>query len=164
MEMEFRQAWEILVQQILDRRRRGYKIVFTNGCFDIFHAGHVGLLKFCEDVYRLRTSGLVVVGVNSDESIRRLKGNSRPINKFKDRITVLQSCRYVWQTVGFDEDTPDCLIREIKPDTIVKGSEYKNKYVAGAEFIATYGGQVELYDMLPDVSTSLITERIKDGC
>jgi D-beta-D-heptose 7-phosphate kinase/D-beta-D-heptose 1-phosphate adenosyltransferase len=108
-------------------------------------------------------SGLVIVGINSDESVRKLKGEGRPINTLYERRIVVGSCKYVWKTVGFDEETPECLIRAIKPDIIVKGSEYTDKYVAGADFIATYGGQVRLVPMRHNISTTLIVERMKHG-
>jgi D-beta-D-heptose 7-phosphate kinase/D-beta-D-heptose 1-phosphate adenosyltransferase len=158
--MDLREEWKAVVAEIAYRRTSNYKIIFTNGCFDIFHAGHVALLQYCA---RCEMEGLVVVGVNSDDSVRRLKGESRPINTLYHRRIVLKACRFVWETVGFDEDTPECLIREIKPDIIVKGSEYADKYIAGADFIRTYSGQVRLVPMRPDISTTLITERMKHG-
>jgi len=104
------------------------KRVFTNGCFDILHRGHFELLKFCKNI------GSVTVGINSDESVRRLKGSGRPIIKIEDRIFALSSCKYVDEVFVFDADTPLALIEQIRPDIIVKGGDYLPSQVIGSEF------------------------------
>lgn len=125
------------------------KVVFTNGCFDILHRGHYELLAFC------KTMGKVTVGLNSDESIRRLKGQNRPINREDDRVFALQSCRYVDDVIIFDEDTPIRLITELKPDVIVKGGDYKVEDVIGSEL-----AQVVLFPFIPGVSTSNLISKM----
>jgi rfaE bifunctional protein nucleotidyltransferase chain/domain len=100
-------------------------IVFTNGCFDVLHKGHLDLLKYCKSL------GKVVVGLNSDDSVKRLKGSSRPVNNVKDRKYFLDSLVFVDEVIVFKEDTPYNLIKKIKPDIIVKGGDYKPDNVVG---------------------------------
>jgi D-beta-D-heptose 7-phosphate kinase/D-beta-D-heptose 1-phosphate adenosyltransferase len=104
------------------------KILFSNGCFDIIHRGHLELLKTCREVY---PEYKIVVGLNSDVSVKRLKGDSRPINEEKDRKFLLESLKYVDEVVIFDQDTPYELIKKIQPDLIVKGGDYQKEEVAG---------------------------------
>jgi len=118
-------------------RKAGYKIVFTNGCFDIIHRGHVELLKFARSL-----GDVLVVGLNDDESVRRLKGKNRPINTLEDRAFVLLSIRWVDFVVPFSEDTPERIIREISPDVLVKGGDYRIEDIAGADFVLSRGGRV----------------------
>jgi D-beta-D-heptose 7-phosphate kinase/D-beta-D-heptose 1-phosphate adenosyltransferase len=103
------------------------KFVFTNGCFDILHRGHVELLQYCKSL------GYVIVGLNSDESIRRLKGRNRPVNNQNDRRDVLLALRCVDAVVIFDEDTPYQLIQRLAPDIIVKGGDYQPEDVVGRD-------------------------------
>ena len=102
------------------------KTVFTSGCFDVLHRGHVELFKFCR-----RIGDQVIVGLNSDESIRRLKGDDRPINSIKDRKMILEELRCIDKVIVFDEDTPYELIQSINPDIIVKGGDYTPEEVVG---------------------------------
>ncbi len=102
------------------------KVIFTNGCFDILHRGHLEILKFCKSL-----GDHVVVGLNSDESVRRLKGETRPINCQEDRKILLETLRCVDEVIIFDEDTPYRLIKEIKPLIIVKGGDYNKEDVVG---------------------------------
>ena len=125
-------------------------LVFTNGCFDIIHAGHIKLLR------EASRYGNVVVGVNSDNSVKRIKGDSRPINNLDARMTVLSAIRYIWHVVDFDEDTPENLIKELKPDILVKGSDWKEEDIVGAEFVKSYGGRVIRVDLLEGHSTTRI--------
>ena len=104
------------------------KTVFTNGCFDVLHRGHVELLKFCK-----RIGDHVVVGINSDDSIRRLKGEGRPINTLKDRKMMLEELRCVDKVIVFEEDTPYSLIQSLNPDIIVKGGDYTPEQVVGKD-------------------------------
>lgn len=130
------------------------KIVFTNGCFDILHAGHVMYLQKaaeCGDV--------LIVGVNSDESIRRLKGSNRPVNTLKDRLAVLAGLQSVDYIVPFSEDTPEELIQTIKPDVLVKGSDYEGKSIAGADYVKAQGGAVVLIPLLEGHSTTNIIKK-----
>lgn len=109
-------------------------IVFTNGVFDILHVGHIKLLKHCKELAQ-KTNGTVVVGLNSDDSVKRLKGCKRPINSALDRKCVLESLRYVDSVVIFVEDTPIELIRLLNPNFIVKGGDYKQDDVVGVELV-----------------------------
>lgn len=124
------------------------KKVFTNGCFDILHRGHFELLKYCKEM------GYVIVGINSDESIKRLKGETRPIFPQKDRIFMLESCKYVNEVIIFEEDTPYSLINRIKPDIIVKGGDYKKEEVVGNDI-----AEVRIFDYIEGYSTSSVLEK-----
>jgi rfaE bifunctional protein nucleotidyltransferase chain/domain len=125
-------------------------LVFTNGCFDIIHAGHIKLLREAS-IY-----GNVVVGLNSDKSISRIK-EGRPFNDLHTRWTVLSSIRYVWHIVPFDEDTPEKLIKELKPDVLVKGADWKGK-LPEAKIVEAYGGEVVFVDLLKGFSTTKILQ------
>ncbi|MDT7904806.1 MAG: D-glycero-beta-D-manno-heptose 1-phosphate adenylyltransferase [Candidatus Caldipriscus sp.] len=139
-------------------RKAGYKIVFTNGCFDIIHRGHVELLKFARSL-----GDVLVVGLNDDESVRRLKGKNRPINTLEDRAFVLLSIRWVDFVVPFSEDTPERIIREISPDVLVKGGDYRIENIAGADFVLSKGGRVEIFNYLEGYSTTSIIKKIWEG-
>lgn len=131
-------------------------IVFTNGCFDLLHVGHVTYLK---DAKKL--GDILVVGLNSDESVKRLKGESRPINSQMDRALLLSALNSVDVIVIFDEDTPEKLIGEIKPDIHVKGGDYKEEDLPEAKIVKSYGGKVKIIPFLDDYSTSNIIDKIK---
>ena len=103
------------------------KIIFTNGCFDVIHRGHIELLKFCKNF------GYVIVGLNSDNSVKKLKGKNRPINNEEDRKFLLESLKFVDEVIIFDQETPIELIKKIKPNLIVKGSDYIKESVVGKE-------------------------------
>ncbi len=133
-------------------KRRGKKIVFTNGCFDIIHAGHIKVFKKCR-----KLGDVVIVGVNSDSSVRKLKGPTRPVNKLKDRIEVLKAIRYIDYVVSFNELTPYNLIKSIKPDFLVKGGDYKKDDVVGREFAK----KVIIVKLLKNRSTTNILNKIK---
>jgi rfaE bifunctional protein nucleotidyltransferase chain/domain len=121
------------------------KVIFTNGCFDVLHLGHISLLEFCSNL------GEVVVGINSDESVRQLKGDSRPINGQEARIKVLESIRYVKRVILFDELTPHKLIKEIRPDLIVKGGDYEPHEVVGFDL-----AKVVIFPLIKNYSSSRI--------
>ena len=129
---------------------REQKIVFTNGCFDLLHPGHLSLLEFAS------TFGEVVVGLNSDESVRGLKGPNRPIMGEEERRYSLESCKFVSKVYLFDEPTPLRLIQEIRPDLIIKGGEY-----AGVPIIGQDLAPVKLFTPHWDLSTTKILERIQ---
>jgi D-beta-D-heptose 7-phosphate kinase/D-beta-D-heptose 1-phosphate adenosyltransferase len=137
-------------------RQAGEKIVFTNGCFDILHAGHVGYL---EEARRL--GDRLVVAVNDDASVRRLKGMGRPVNPLDQRMRVLSGLAAVDWVVGFEEDTPEPLIELLKPDVLVKGGDYRRDEVVGWEVVEAYGGDVRVLSLIEDCSTSAIVDRIQ---
>jgi D-beta-D-heptose 7-phosphate kinase/D-beta-D-heptose 1-phosphate adenosyltransferase len=146
---------EELAQQIADARAAGRRIVFTNGCFDVLHPGHI---------YQLREAkaqgDFLIVGLNSDESVRRLKGEGRPVLPEAARRGLLEAIRYVDAVVIFGEDTPEELIREVRPDVLVKGAEYEESAIVGAEFVQSYGGRVYRVPMLDGFSTTEIISRL----
>lgn len=133
----------------------GEKIVFTNGCFDLLHSGHLTLLYFAKSL-----GDRLIVGVNSNSSVRWLKGKGRPINTLEDRVAILQSLKPVDFVMSFSERTPIKLIEEIKPNFLVKGSEWENN-VVGADFVAGYGGEVVLLKR-NGMSTTSIVAKIKE--
>lgn len=123
--------------------------VFTNGCFDILHKGHVELLAYCKSL------GEVTVGLNSDESVKRLKGKSRPMNTENDRKRILEALRYVDEVFIFQEDTPYDLIVKLKPDLIVKGGDYRPNEVIGSDLC-----EVRIFNTLNGYSTTSLINRI----
>ena len=131
------------------------KLVFTNGCFDILHRGHTQYLAFA------RAQGdALVVGLNSDASVRRAKGPTRPVNNEQDRAFVLGSLRAVDFVVIFDEDEPRDLISQILPDVLVKGKDWAH-YVSGRDIVEAHGGKVVLADMVEGKSTTATIERLR---
>lgn len=133
-------------------RKEGKKIVFTNGCFDILHAGHVRIIEFAKS-----KGDILILGLNSDTSIRRLKGPTRPVNKEKDRQIVVGALEAVDGVVLFKEDTPLNLIKTIKPDILVKGADYTKENVVGRE----YAGKVVLCPLVKGKSTTNIIKKAK---
>jgi D-beta-D-heptose 7-phosphate kinase/D-beta-D-heptose 1-phosphate adenosyltransferase len=141
-----------------DARAAGEKIVFTNGCFDILHAGHVGYLA------QARALGdRLVLAVNGDDSVRALKGEGRPINNLARRMAVLEGLAAVDWVVAFDEATPEALLEKVRPDILVKGGDYGVDGVVGADFVRSYGGEVKVLSHVPDLSTTSIVAAIKGG-
>jgi len=139
-------------------RARGERIVFTNGCFDILHAGHVTYLR------QARALGdRLVVGVNTDASVTRLKGTGRPVNALEDRMAVLAELAAVDFVVPFAEDTPERLITDVRPDVLVKGGDYTPETVVGAELVLAYGGTVRILDFLPGRSSSRVIEKCNES-
>lgn len=141
---------------IADARSQGEKVVFTNGCFDIIHAGHVGYLEQAR-----KLGDRLVVAVNSDKSVRRLKGRGRPINPQDRRMAVLAGLEAVDWVVCFEDDTPEQLLRALKPDILVKGGDYDKQGVVGWEIVEGYGGEVRALDFVDDLSTTAIVRKIK---
>lgn len=125
------------------------KIIFTNGCFDVLHVGHLKLLEFCASL------GTVIVGINSDTSIRKIKGDLRPINNEFDRQYMLSGFRFVEKVIIFDEDNPYKLIQQIKPDIIVKGGDYLKSEVIGNDL-----AEVRIFPLVSGFSTSKILSKI----
>jgi D-beta-D-heptose 7-phosphate kinase/D-beta-D-heptose 1-phosphate adenosyltransferase len=147
-----------LLNELAYHRACGKKIVFTNGCFDLIHLGHVKYFRFA------RAQGdLLVVAVNTDNSIRRLKGNKRPIIGEDDRVNVLEELESIDYLVRFDDDTPLRLIEQIKPDVLVKGADYQKEQVVGWQVVEKAGGRVALAPLVDGRSTSAVIERILEA-
>jgi rfaE bifunctional protein nucleotidyltransferase chain/domain len=135
-------------------RAVGDRVVFTNGCFDILHPGHVELLARCRD-----QGGHVVLGLNSDGSVRRLKGPHRPVNDQISRAVVLAGLSFVDAIIIFEEDTPLELITKIRPDILVKGGDYKASEVVGADVVMQNGGEVKIIPLVEGYSTTAIINK-----
>ena len=136
---------------------QGLKVVFTNGCFDILHRGHVEYLSKASDM-----GDVLVVGLNTDASVKRLKGEGRPINDEQARALVLASLSFVDAVVLFDEDTPYELIKAIRPDVLVKGADYKPEEIVGCDIVTSYGGKVETVPLVEGYSTTqLLNGKLK---
>lgn len=136
-------------------KKEGKTVVFTNGCFDIVHAGHVDYMEKAKAL-----GDVLVVGVNSDSSVKRIKGEKRPIVDIKNRLRLLQGLSVIDYLCVFEEDTPLELIKSVSPSVLVKGEDWKDKGVVGEDFVKTYGGKVELIKLLPGISTSIIIDKI----
>jgi rfaE bifunctional protein nucleotidyltransferase chain/domain len=141
--------------ELLEKVRGKKKIVFTNGCFDILHAGHADYLNKAKSL-----GDILVVGINSDASVRRIKGEKRPILPQQMRAYLLDNLKPVDYVVIFEEDTPLELIKAIKPDVLVKGADWDLERIVGADFVLSYGGRVERIAFSFDISTSKVIERI----
>ena len=144
------------LRRVAEWRAHGLRVGFTNGCFDILHAGHVSLLREAR-----RRCDRLVVGLNADASVARLKGPSRPVNPLADRAAVLSALAAVDTVVAFEEDTPLDLIRALKPDLLVKGADYTEDEVVGADLVRASGGEVALVGLLPGRSTTGIAARLR---
>jgi len=144
-----------LVPELQAHKRQGKTIAFTNGCFDILHAGHVSYLRAAA-----AQGDLLVVAMNSDKSIRKLKGPERPVNHEADRVLVLSALESVDYVVVFSSDTPKPLLRKIKPDVLVKGDEYTHDQVVGYEIVESYGGKIARVPMVKGKSTTNIIRKI----
>ena len=131
------------------------KIVFTNGCFDILHPGHIDLLERAKSL-----GSKLIVGINSDESVRAIKGNARPIIKQEDRKAILLGLKSVDEVVVFDEQTPEKIIEKIKPDVLIKGGDWTEDEIIGADFVKQNGGQVFSLPLKEGYSSSTIVENI----
>jgi D-beta-D-heptose 7-phosphate kinase/D-beta-D-heptose 1-phosphate adenosyltransferase len=145
-----------LVEMVRRRRADGACVVFTNGCFDVLHSGHVGYLAEARDL-----GDLLIVAVNSDASVRRLKGPQRPVNAVHDRVAVLAALSCVDAVVVFEEDSPATLIEAVRPDIYVKGGDYPPELVPEAPLVRRLGGEVRTLGYVPDRSTSAIIDRIR---
>lgn len=150
------------VQMLLKNiRDAGKRIVFTNGCFDLLHIGHVMYLEKAKEL-----GDVLVVGLNSDDSVSRLKGKGRPIQNIESRKAILAGLQSVDIVVVFKEDTPLKLIEIVKPDVLVKGGDYSIETIVGADFVLDNGGQVRTIDFVEGYSSSAIIEKLdksKDG-
>lgn len=147
---------EQLLVAMDDARAHGEKVVMTNGCFDIIHAGHVGYLEQAR-----KLGDRLIVAVNGDDSVKRLKGSGRPINPVERRMAVLAGLEAVDWVLPFDADTPVDLLNKICPDVLVKGGDYDKKSVVGWEIVEAYGGEVAVLDLWDQCSTTAIVEKIQ---
>lgn len=145
-----------LGERLAQDRRAGRRIVFTNGCFDVLHAGHVMLLAKAK-----RRGDVLLVGLNSDASVRRLKGGGRPVVPARDRAAVLAALGCVDYVTFFDEDTPLNLISSVVPDVLVKGGDYKLNEIVGADVVRAAGGRVIRIRLLPGRSSSAILRKVR---
>jgi rfaE bifunctional protein nucleotidyltransferase chain/domain len=148
---------EELKSQLSIWRFQNKKIVFTNGCFDIIHAGHIDYLSKARDL-----GNILLIGLNTDDSVRRLKGENRPVNDENARAIILAALQFVDAVVLFDEDTPYNLIKTVQPDILVKGSDYKPEDIVGADIVLAKGGEIKTIDFLDGYSTSRIIDRIRE--
>ena len=137
-------------------REDNKKIVFTNGCFDILHVGHVRYLSKAK-----KLGNILIVGLNSDKSVKKLKGDNRPINIFEDRATLLASLRFVDLVIIFEEKTPENLIKKIKPDILVKGGDYNIEDIVGYKTVIENGGEVKVLRFHEGYSSSNYINKIK---
>ncbi|HEU4963866.1 MAG TPA: D-glycero-beta-D-manno-heptose 1-phosphate adenylyltransferase [Bacilli bacterium] len=147
--------WEEALSLAERVKRDGGKVVLTNGCFDLLHRGHVEYLEFAR-----RQGDVLVVAVNSDESVRRLKGSSRPVNRLEDRMRVLAGLAAVTGVVSFDTDTPEPLVKLLQPDVYVKGGDYSVEQLPEAKIVVGYGGDVVLAPVVEGQSTTGILGRV----
>ena len=145
-----------IVETCEEIRRGGNKIVFTNGCFDILHVGHVRYLTTAKSF-----GDILIVGLNTDSSVKMLKGANRPINNEKDRAEVLLGLKAVDYVVLFGERTAENLVAEVRPDVYVKGADYTVDKIPEAKIVQSYGGRVELVEFVAGHSTTNIIEQIK---
>ena len=143
------------IEQTLSSQRNK-TIVFTNGCFDILHIGHIRYLKEAK-----AKGDILVLGLNSDASVKRLKGNDRPINNQKDRMDMLAEMEFIDYIVIFEDDTPLDLIKKVKPDILVKGGDYTPENIVGADFVKGRGGRVEVIPFVEGKSTTNIINTMR---
>ncbi len=139
-------------------RKRNRKIVFTNGCFDVLHSGHIKYLESAK-----KRGDILIVGINSDLSVKKIKGESRPIFSQKDRAYILSALKAVDYVVIFNDRTPLKLIKTIKPDLLVKGGDWSINEIIGGKFVNSYGGKVVRAPYLKGYSTTRVLGRIYDG-
>ena len=148
---------EQLLQAVKEAKALGKKVVFTNGCFDILHAGHVASLQMAKQL-----GDYLIVAVNADESIRKLKGPNRPINHLEHRMSILAGLNVVDWVTSFTDDTPERLLRLIQPDFLAKGSDYRIDQVVGADIVRAYGGEVRIMNPNIHISSTAIIDKIEE--
>lgn len=154
-------ALEAVGRALALRRQHGERVVLTNGCFDLLHPGHLDILR------QAREQGdCLVVAVNTDESVRRLKGVGRPVTLLAERMELLAAVRWVDYVVSFDEETPIEVVRELQPEVYAKGADWRSRPLIEADLARELGGEVIFLDLLPGYSTTQIIDRIRatHGC
>ena len=149
-------ATDDLLNRLTEWQSQKKNIVWTNGCFDLLHLGHIDYLSKAKD-----QGDILIVGVNTDESVRRIKKEGRPITDEKSRSTIMASLQFIDAVVLFNEDTPYEMIKLIQPDILVKGSDYKAEDIVGYDIVTNKGGKVVTINFLPGYSTTGIEEKIK---
>ena len=147
--------WDTLDSTLVSINKE--KIVFTNGCFDILHPGHIHILDQAKSY-----GDRLIVGLNSDESIKRLKGPTRPKVSQKDRLRILSSIKFVDYAILFEEDTPLKLIKKIKPNILVKGGDYNSDDIVGSEFVKSNGGEIKIVQLLEGYSSSSLIDKFEN--
>lgn len=147
-----------LTPLVAEWKQQGKKVVFTNGCFDLLHAGHVAYLAEAASL-----GDILIIGLNSDASVQRLKGPERPVNNDTTRSTLLGSMYFVNAVVFFSDDTPLELIKAVMPNILVKGGDYQVENIVGAKEVIANGGQVEVLSFLPGYSSTSIINKIKNS-
>jgi|TARA_B100001971_G_scaffold178321_1_gene173165 D-beta-D-heptose 7-phosphate kinase/D-beta-D-heptose 1-phosphate adenosyltransferase len=147
--------WDIANNYIKQWKKTGDTVVFTNGCFDIIHRGHIEILSAAKE-----KGNHLVVGLNGDQSVTRLKGNDRPLQPFEDRAMILDAIESVDMVVGFEEDTPAKIILHFLPDILVKGGDYTTDTIVGADTVIANGGTVEIIPLIPEKSTTALLDWI----
>ena len=147
--------WDIANNYIKQWKKTGDTVVFTNGCFDIIHRGHIEILSAAKE-----KGNHLVVGLNGDQSVTRLKGNNRPLQPFEDRAMILDAIESVDMVVGFEEDTPAKIILHFLPDILVKGGDYTTDTIVGADTVIANGGTVEIIPLIPEKSTTALLDWI----
>lgn len=150
-------TWETLKTQVTTWQTQGKKIVFSNGCFDLVHKGHIDYLNRAADL-----GDVLVMGLNTDASVSKLKGPHRPIQDEQSRLLIMAALQCVSAVVLFNEETPYDLIKLVQPDVLVKGSDYKPENIVGYDIVSAKDGIVKTIDYLPGYSTSAIEKRIKE--
>jgi rfaE bifunctional protein nucleotidyltransferase chain/domain len=149
-------TWETLKTQVATWQAQGKKIVFSNGCFDLVHKGHIDYLNRAADL-----GDVLVMGLNTDASVSKLKGPHRPIQDEQSRLLIIAALQCVSVVVLFSEETPYDLIKLVQPDVLVKGSDYQPENIVGYDIVTAKGGVVKTIDFLPGYSTSAIEKKIK---
>ena len=149
-------SWDEITPHIARWRFKNQKIVFTNGCFDLVHRGHIEYLAKAADM-----GDVLIIGLNSDESVKAIKEEGRPVIDEKSRSLILASLRFVDAVVLFDEETPAQLIEHIQPDILVKGKDYASSEIIGADTVKKKGGRVETIELVDGYSTSAIINKIR---
>lgn len=145
-----------LKENLKNLRKKKKKIVFTNGCFDLLHLGHIRYLKKAKE-----KGDILVVGLNSDSSVRKLKGAGRPLVPEKERAEILSALEFVDYVTIFSEETPANLIREIKPNVLVKGGDYSLNEIVGKDYVNSYGGKVVTVSLVKGKSTTNLIKKIQ---
>ncbi|MCM8791754.1 MAG: D-glycero-beta-D-manno-heptose 1-phosphate adenylyltransferase [Candidatus Omnitrophica bacterium] len=140
---------------LLIKRKKNKTVAFTNGCFDILHYGHIKYLKKAKEL-----ADILIVGINTDASIKKIKGNDRPINPLKHRMEVIAALEVIDYVISFPETTPSNLIKTIKPDVLIKGGDWEKRNVVGADIVKKYNGKIVIIPYIKGVSTTNIIRKI----